>query len=332
MITDIRDIAFKSITGSYYYGSYGRFEVIINKENGYINATHLCAMALNKNGSKKEFKAWAKNESARELIKEVASSGRIPPGGLFMVITGGNVVEIRGTYAHPKLIPHIACWASVSFAVMVSDIVNEYLVREYKESIRVKDQTIDRLERTVAEIRVQNDEQSKQIAELLTHARRAEESHNNVLDQLDVITAELEETSVQNDSLAEKVTSAEVTINTIAIKLDIATDQRVPPARQACCGEVLAIYRNPTTGKFYMIRRQKKTLAIAVRNCKSSGYTEQFYCSDSPNAVNLGQRIKDVLPKTLGRFAGTIITLMPGKSPADLLEYITQAEREKKAV
>jgi hypothetical protein len=47
--------------------------------------------------------------------------------------------ELRGTYAHPDLVPHIASWASAEFALKVSKIVNAHLVREYQDSIRVKD-------------------------------------------------------------------------------------------------------------------------------------------------------------------------------------------------
>jgi hypothetical protein len=62
-------------------------------------------------------------------------------------MTGLN--ELRGTYAHPLLVPHIASWISPEFAFKVSRIVNDHLVREYREQIRVKDTRIDELMRKV---------------------------------------------------------------------------------------------------------------------------------------------------------------------------------------
>jgi hypothetical protein len=62
------------------------------------------------------------------------------------------------------------------------------------------------------------------------------------------------------------------------------------------------------------------------------GFTTCIYESDSPNAVNLGHRIKEVMEKPFGRVSGPTITLVAGKTPVDLLEFITAAEREKKQV
>src|SRR3981189_1065548 len=40
-----------------------------------------------------------------------------------------------GTYCHPDLIPHIACWVSVDFALKVSKVVNGYIAQEYKSKL-----------------------------------------------------------------------------------------------------------------------------------------------------------------------------------------------------
>ena len=42
---------------------------------------------------------------------------------------------ISGTYCHPDLIPHIACWVSPDFALMVSKVVNGYIAQEYKSKL-----------------------------------------------------------------------------------------------------------------------------------------------------------------------------------------------------
>ena len=44
-------------------------------------------------------------------------------------IDGGNIIS--GTYVHSLLIPHIACWISVDFALKVSEVINGYIVYEY---------------------------------------------------------------------------------------------------------------------------------------------------------------------------------------------------------
>lgn len=196
-ITDIRDIAFEVIDGNYYWGKYGDFKVIINIKTGYINATKLCLMAVNKNGQPKQLFAWKQNNATNELLDEVASSLRILRDDVMKVPTD-LPIELRGTYVHPKLIPHIAMWASPQFAVKVSDIINAHIVREYKESIRQKDDKIDELMRKV-------DEQSKQISELLTLARETQEDNHIMSNQIESLTIDIENTSADNEHLTGKV-------------------------------------------------------------------------------------------------------------------------------
>jgi len=324
MNTNLHEIAFEQILGNYYWGKYGDFKVIVDTETGYINATHLCGLAQNKNGNPKEVRMWVRLDTTKALIRELSSSVHMCTDELLRVFSGGKRVEIRGTYVHPKLVPHIASWASPTFAILVSDIVNAHMVREYKESIREKSAQIDSLERTVSKIQRQNEE-------LLSEIKQSRLENSKVLHHLDIISDELESASIVNDDLTTQVEIANTNIDKITTKLDIATDQRVPPAKSST-DEVFAIYKNPTTNSFYMIRRQKRTFNVAVTRCKNQGYIEKFYCSDSPNAVNLGVRIKRILPKTLAVFIGVIIKLSPGKTPDDLMEYIVLAEREKKTI
>src|SRR5436190_13316626 len=43
---------------------------------------------------------------------------------------------ISGTYCHPLLIPHIACWVSPIFALQVSKIVNYYMEEEWRTKLQ----------------------------------------------------------------------------------------------------------------------------------------------------------------------------------------------------
>jgi len=59
----------------------------------------------------------------RDGLPQICGS---PSPQCFKVVLGGyEEVDriISGTYCHPLLIPHIGCWISANFAVMVSDIV-----------------------------------------------------------------------------------------------------------------------------------------------------------------------------------------------------------------
>src|SRR5271156_2915334 len=149
----LADIAFEQISGNYWYATYGPFRVIMMKDSGYINATKLCS------SGGKDYKNWSRLNGSRQLIEAVEKRVvlvNIQPSFQSLENTLGDgpeqicarpsvtckIVEfggygkveriISGTYCHPKLIPHIASWVSVDFAIMVSDIVEHYLVTEYK--------------------------------------------------------------------------------------------------------------------------------------------------------------------------------------------------------
>ena len=108
--------------------------------NGYINGTKLC-----KDGNK-ILKHWNELDKSRELIKNFNNfhQSRDPDLGEFNVEitinTGKRSDEsklIAGTYFHPDIIVHLACWISDEFAYKVSKIVNNYIVidflNEYKD-------------------------------------------------------------------------------------------------------------------------------------------------------------------------------------------------------
>lgn len=128
----LSDIAFEQIKNTYYWGAYGEFKVIVDVSTGYINATHLCGLAELDHGKSRKINDWTRGDLAKVLIEILSSSTGYPVDDLLRVPTG-LPNELRGTYAHPDLIPHIASWASPKFAMKVSKIVNAHLVREYKE-------------------------------------------------------------------------------------------------------------------------------------------------------------------------------------------------------
>jgi len=92
------------------------------KSNGYINATKIC-----KDGGK-ILGNWNENLFSKQLIKELSLTIGLPIVNLTILIKQGGNQQITGTYVHPKLIPHIASWISPKFALMVSDIINEYII------------------------------------------------------------------------------------------------------------------------------------------------------------------------------------------------------------
>ncbi len=345
-MSNISEIAFEQIYEDYYLGQYGDLKVIINIKTGYINATHLCGLANNNNGNRKELYNWKKSDIAEAIMDEVGSA--LPNGRseLLRVVNGGSgkMLEIRGTYAHPDLIPHIASWASPKFAVKVSKIVNAQLLRDYKESIRIKDQTIDRLENTIADIKHQNNEiirqnidqsrqiadQSRQIAELLGYAKDTKYTLDVALDELIETKADVEVSQIMTDELIKDQARAEAKIDIISEKLEIAVDRRVPRDPVNRRNEALAIMKKPGTNEYKVSRCQHRCVRASISNSCEYGYTEMVYYKEDPNAVNIWNRAKKNMPPDVGVVRRAFQITAPDCDR--LIEFVRSVENEKTEV
>src|SRR3977135_1410111 len=149
----ISELVFEQIEGNFWYAAYGPFRVIMMKDTGYINVTKLCS------SGGKDYKDWSRLKGSHQLIQALENMVALenPHGSSDLALENGNVqictlrsppykivhnfnqtdVErvISGTYCHPDLIPHIACWVSPDFALLVSKIVNGYITQEYKNKL-----------------------------------------------------------------------------------------------------------------------------------------------------------------------------------------------------
>ncbi len=346
MINDIAQIAFEHIAGDYHWGRYGDFRVIINIQTRFINATQLCKLALSKNGEPKQLSMWKLNACANEYIDEVSSSLGIPRDDLFAIVAGGQNVDVRGTYAHPDLIPYIASWASPRFAHRVSRIVNEQLVREYRELIRAKDTRIDELiaktdeqTRRIQEQTSRMDEQTRQIQEqtrqiqvLLstTHESRNETKQAN--ERFDAVMVKLETTASKLDTTTVELKTTTSKLIITASKLNRAVVDRVPKHPVPAFNDVFTVYHKPNTLQYRMVRCKKRGLSSSIAICTNEGYTSCVYRENSPNAINLGLRVRSGLPSDLGIMAGCNIILMEGKTTEDLLRFVSGIEAEKRTI
>ena len=87
------------------------------REDGYINGTMLC-----KAGGKKLLADYNRNKQTKKYLEELSIIMGIPILELFVTTVGGNH---NGTWVHRKVAIHLAQWLSPSFAVQVSNWVDE---------------------------------------------------------------------------------------------------------------------------------------------------------------------------------------------------------------
>jgi len=116
----------KKINNDFEWRKCGGYEMIVMKKNGYINCTKMCYNICDKTGSKKPFKHWNTNANSKEVIKETAKITGIEKDELMIVIKGGQIPSITGTYCHPYLVTHIAYWLSLTFGARIGAWIDEW--------------------------------------------------------------------------------------------------------------------------------------------------------------------------------------------------------------
>ncbi|CAI2358705.1 KilA-N DNA-binding domain-containing protein [uncultured virus] len=154
MTATIKDISISLITTyktiEYCNGKYGDFEVIIRKDNGYINVTKLLA----KYG--KEIAGWHRLIASKIHLEKVCSHLGCARDDLSIELLGGNktVAAISGTYYHPLLIPQIITWAKPEFGIESSMIVNQFMGQKVLDELRhEKDAVIEKHEATIDDLK-----------------------------------------------------------------------------------------------------------------------------------------------------------------------------------
>ena len=265
-IQRITKLAYESIDDTYSHAEYGDFKVIMNIKTGYINATKLCA------DGEKQMKNWMRNDNAKELVECVENNtlNNEP-----VLITDNSYGLTRGTYAHPDLIPHIASWVSPKFAIKVSKIVNEFLIREREEVIR-------RL----------TGEKSELIQMLEESNKRRENEHKESLKMHNEMMA-------QHHKTHNKLDETQNTLDTVNSRIEIVIDEVVPPSCRVELHEEIGIMElNDSTSKYThkVFCRQNKS-ANNAKNRILRDYPQATLFREinpSPNSKNFLHNLKDL--------------------------------------
>jgi hypothetical protein len=251
-------ITFESIDNQYEWGTYFDFKVLFMTQNGYINATKMCQ------DEGKRFKDWLKNKSSIELINKLAFRLALKITDILIMVKDGDN-EYRGTYVHRKLITHFASWISTDTALKVSDIVEEYLLKEEKIKhaviIKEKDEIIDKQA-------IENMSLKEMLQKSIENSRK-----DNAELKLSIsnLTDEVSKLSLDNQITHEKLDIAQDTLNIVV------EDRVIKPEDKGMTNTVI-IYEYELN-KFRIFRVQKRSANKYVKR----------YLSMNPNAVKFAE-------------------------------------------
>ena len=111
---ELTECIYEHIKDSFYYGVFGDFKLVIDKDTGYFNATKLCV------AGGKEHRQWSRLEKSKKMVEYYQKTRRGNSHvGFSFEIKGDNNdnlnKQITGTYVPKELILDIASWISIEF-------------------------------------------------------------------------------------------------------------------------------------------------------------------------------------------------------------------------
>ena len=280
MNNTITKLEYEKINDVYSKAKYAGFDVIMNMETGYINATKLCA------DGGKLMKNWVRNDGNKELV-EFFEKNQINNEPVLINVTNYGV--LRGTYVHPKLIPHIASWVSPEFAYKVSEIVNNFLIREKEDEIRKLSGDKCKLQEMLEKSDKRREEAEK----------RAEKMLQDMKDQNDKTHAKLDDTKKTLDKAEIDNHKIKTTLNRVEARVEKIVEEVVPPAKQLSLHEQFGIMKlNDKSGKY-----QYKVYCTQARNVGTAKHSilkaypkAELFLEIKPNAnaKNFLHKLKDL--------------------------------------
>ena len=161
------NVCYKQIKDNFWYGIFGDFKLVIDKNTGYFNATKLC-----KSGGKM-FYHWSRLDGSKALISCVEKAAHHIWRAASYEIIGNNNDELNkqttGTYVHKTLILSLASWISPEFYVKCNEIVLNYYVQDFnriKNSNTELENRINEIEESLAKLSMRNIELARQNEQL----------------------------------------------------------------------------------------------------------------------------------------------------------------------
>jgi FtsZ-binding cell division protein ZapB len=310
-MASLNDICYEQIKDNFYYGLFGDFKLVVDKNTGCFNATKLC------NDGGKKFTNWSRLEKSKRLLEYYRSS-LTSGGSTFYEVKGDNQNELvsktTGQYVQKELILDIASWLSVDFYDKCNKIIVDFFVSEFKTREKELQKLIGDAEKNIEKLSIQNreneeiikikDDRIDHIELMLQESRDMLRSMGieikDIKEQNNDLLHEVGELREDNNELQEHVEDIQEQVQKVQVKLDISVEDRAPqPNRLGRKERFMLIKRNDEHYPYYTIRAQDTNARKALKR-QQSKYTEVIMLLDlfcHPNTKTFYVRIKDDLKK-----------------------------------
>ncbi|ARF02754.1 SWPV1-179 [Shearwaterpox virus] len=164
---------------------YGDFELSMINSNNYVNVSQLCYY------SNKNFTKWMEAR-ANDYIDLINILEKDMPDNKAIILINNHTEETNGYYVHPSLLPIIASWASPTFAINASKMVNDRMMNSSNNSSNCYIEMMNEL----------NEKRLKEVRELKNHYREQKRELNL---QNKVLRSKISELENKNGNMRNKI-------------------------------------------------------------------------------------------------------------------------------
>jgi hypothetical protein len=176
-----KSLSVTPINDKYSWGKFGDLNIVICLKNSYINGSVLIEEGLKYENElrkkmqlnilkRSDFNDWLINDTTKVLLQTVSAKLNINISELIFNISGKQKKGeemLQGYFIHPILINVLAEWVSPSYAIIVSEIMSNYHIKnkedndnkrimELENAVRKKDLDIQELFKRIDEQNLKN--------------------------------------------------------------------------------------------------------------------------------------------------------------------------------
>ncbi|AGC01619.1 KilA N-domain protein [Acanthamoeba polyphaga moumouvirus] len=229
----------------------------------------------------------------------------------------------RGTYVHPELIIHVACWCSIEYALKVSKIMIQYHAKEEIEKreilLKKKDDKIDKLSKKLDTLIVNNKKLLCNNKELLQKNEKMDNRIKRLVKKNDEIY------NINQDMLG---------------KIDVISNDRVVKGKTSDNHMFVIVKNNDDPDEYEddeelyeysAFRLMKKSYKIRMSEHLERHPNMEIILKicHSPNSMNLWNRIKTKLGKKKITYSGCNFNLEDNYTENKLVRDIKKIHNER---
>ncbi len=237
---------------------------------------------------------WFRIASTTTLINKCKEITRLDE--VNYTLKKGISKPFHGIYVHKKLYDHFLIWLDPTYAMLVSEILDNIHQVENRKLLQEKDNAITQLKQAIQKqseeakirdeaARLRDEAQSAEIQKLLAYAQNTSENLSEVKQELSEARLDIQENGIEIDRLNDKVDECRDVI------IDRMEDHTLNPKSITKLQYFMCLQHPENDNELYAIRSQKPHIKKQLK--AHHDWKVLIEPIEDPNSIKMFNRFKD---------------------------------------